>query len=91
LVDSEGAAHFQFREVAGQPIEDAGVVAADEEDLVALQFRVAVESAGQHLHESDEEAVGLREQGDGGEEFEVHDGELGAPGISWRGKGAGRK
>jgi hypothetical protein len=27
---------------------------------------VAIEGAGQHLHGGDEEAVGLREQGDGG-------------------------
>ena len=41
LKDGEGAAHFQFRDVSVQPAEDAGVVAADEEDLVALQFQVA--------------------------------------------------
>ena len=41
LEDDEGAAHFQLCEVAVQPAEDAGVVAADEEDLVALQFQVA--------------------------------------------------
>lgn len=29
LKGGKGAAHFQFREVAVQPIEDAGVVAAD--------------------------------------------------------------
>ena len=46
LEDSKGAAHFQLREVAIQPIEDAGVVATDEEDLVALQFQVAVQGAG---------------------------------------------
>jgi hypothetical protein len=73
LVDGEGAAHFQFCEIAVQPIEDARVVAADEEDLVALQFKVAIEGAGQQLHGGDEEAVGLWEQGDGGEEFDIHD------------------
>jgi hypothetical protein len=81
LEDCEGAAHFQLCEVAVQPIEDAGVVAADEEDLVALQFQVAVQGAGQHLNGDDEEAVGLGEQGDGGVEFEVHDRELGVAGI----------
>jgi hypothetical protein len=49
--------------VAVQPAENAGVVATDEEDLVA----------GQHLHGGDEEAVGLGEQGDSGEEFDFHD------------------
>jgi hypothetical protein len=73
LEDCEGAAHFQFCEIAVQPIEDAGVVAADEEDLVALQFQVAVECTGQQLHGGDEEAVGLGEQEDGGEEFDFHD------------------
>ncbi len=59
--------------VAVQPIEDTGVVAADEEDLVALQFQVAALGFGQHLHGGDEEAVGLGEQGDGREEFDIHD------------------
>ena len=72
LEDGEGAAHFQLCEVAVQPIEDAGVVAADEEDLVALQFQVAIEGAGQQLHGGNEDVEGLGEQGDGGEEFEVH-------------------
>ena len=91
LEDGKGAAHFQFREIAVQPIEDAGVIAADEEDLVALQFQVAVKGAGQHLHGGDEDVEGLREQGDGGEEFDIHDKRLVAAGISGRGKGAGRK
>jgi hypothetical protein len=34
---------------------------------------VAVQGAGQHLHGGNEEAVGLGEQGDGGEEFDFHD------------------
>jgi len=72
LEDCEGAAHIQFCDVAVQPIEDAGVVAADEEDLVALQFQVAVQGAGQQLHGGDEDVEGLREQGDGGEEFDFH-------------------
>lgn len=49
------------------------VVAADEEDLVALQFQVAVEGAGQQLHGGNEDAEGLGEQGDGGKEFDFHD------------------
>jgi hypothetical protein len=39
-----------YCEVAIQSIEDAGVVAADKEDLVALQFQVAIEGAGHHIH-----------------------------------------
>jgi hypothetical protein len=89
LEEGVGAAHFQLSDVAVQPIEDAGVVATDEEDLVALQFQVASLGFGQHLHGGDEEAVGLGEQGDGGEEFDFHDGEQGARGISRRGKGRG--
>ena len=73
LVDGEGAAHFQRCIVAVQPIEDAGVVATDEEDLVALQFQVAVQGTGQQLHGGDEDAEGLGEQGDGREEFDFHD------------------
>ena len=53
LVDDESPAHIQLRDVAVQPAEDAGVVATDEEDLVALQFRVAVEGAGQQLNRGD--------------------------------------
>jgi len=73
LEEGVGAAHFQFREVAVQPAKDAGVVATDEEDLVALQFQVAIEGTGQQLHGGDEEAVGLGEQGDCGVEFDFHD------------------
>jgi hypothetical protein len=36
LIDGEGAAHIQLGDVPVQSIEDAGVVAADDEDLVAL-------------------------------------------------------
>jgi len=58
LEDSEGAAHFYLRDVAVQPIEDAGVVATDEADLVALQFQVAVQGTGQQLHWGDEDTEG---------------------------------
>ena len=91
LEGCEGAAHFQFCEIAVQSIEDAGVVAADEEDLVALQFQVAVQGAGQQLRRGDQDAEGLGEQGDGGEEFDIQERIWVAAGISGRGKGAGRK
>ena len=74
LKGGKGAAHVQLVDVPVQSAEDAGVVAADEEDLVALQFQVAIEGAGQHLHGGDQDAEGLGEQGDGGEEFDFHDG-----------------
>jgi len=73
LEEGKSAAHFQLREVAVQSIEDARVVAADEEDFVALQFQVAVEGAGQQLHGDNEDAEGFGEQGDSGEEFDIHD------------------
>ena len=62
LVDGEGPAHLQFREVAIQPTEDARVVDTDEEDLVALQFQVAVEGAGQQLYGGYEDAAGRVEK-----------------------------
>ena len=46
------------------------MVAADEEDLVALQFRVAALGFGQQLRGGDQDAEGLGSQGDGGEEFD---------------------
>jgi hypothetical protein len=45
--------------------EDAGVVATDEEDLVALQFRWLLWALVSSSAGGDEEAVGLGEQGDG--------------------------
>ena len=91
LVDRKDAAHIQLCEVAVQPAEDTEVVVTDEEDLVALQFQVAIEGAGLQLHGGDQDAEGLGEQGDGGEEFDIHDRIWVAAGISGRGKGAGRK
>ena len=45
LKGGEGPAHVQLGDVPVQPAEDAGVVAADEEDLIALQFKVAIVGA----------------------------------------------
>jgi len=52
---------------------------------------VAVEGTGLQLLGSNEEAVGLGEQGDNREELDFHDRIWVALGISGRGKGAGRK
>jgi len=91
LEGGEGPAHFQLGDVPVQPAEDAGVVAADEEDLIALQFRVTVNGSGHQLHRGDQDVEGLGEEGDGRAEFDLHDREQGASGILGRGKGAGRK
>ena len=81
LKGGKGAADLQLCDVSVQSAEDAGVVAADREDLVALQFQVAVKGAGQHLHGGDEDAECLGEEGDGGEEFDFHDMRRVAAGI----------
>ena len=91
LEGGEGPAHIQLGDVPVQAAEDAGVVAADEEDLIALQFRVAVDSLGHQLHRGDQDVEGLGEEGDSRAEFDLHDREQGASEISGRGKGAGRK
>ena len=91
LEGGEGSAHFQLGDVPVQPAEDAGVVAADEEDLIALQFRVAVDGSGHQLHRGDQDVEGLGEEGDGRAEFDLHEREQGASGISGLGKEAGRK
>ena len=44
---------------------------------------------GHQLHRGDQDVEGLREERDGRAEFDLHDGEQGASGISGRGKGAG--
>jgi len=64
LEGGEGPAHIQLGDVPVQPAEDAGVVAADEEDLIALQFWVAVDGLGHQLHRGDQDVEGLGEEGD---------------------------
>jgi hypothetical protein len=45
----KGPADLFILKSALQPAEDGGVVAADIEDLVALQVKVAVEGLGEHF------------------------------------------
>jgi hypothetical protein len=71
LEGCEGAAHLKRAKAAIQPGEDAGVVAGDEEDLVALQIDVAVEGIYQHLHRGDEDVECLFEQRDAGVQFDL--------------------
>ena len=52
---------------------------------------MAVDGSGHQLHRGDQDVEGLGEEGDGRAEFDLHDGEQGASGISGRGKVAGRK
>ena len=53
LKGGEGPAHIQLGDIAVQTAEDARVVAADEDDLVALQVEMAVDDSGQQLHGGD--------------------------------------
>ena len=48
-------------------------------------------ASGHQLHRGDQDVEGLGEEGDGRVQFDLHDREQGASGISGRGKGAGRK
>ena len=91
LENGKGAALFKFRDVAVQPGEDAGVVAADEEDLVTLQFRLAALGFGQQLRGGDQDAEGLGARETVGRSLISHDRIWAALGISGRGKEAGRK
>ena len=91
LEDCKGAAHFQGGEVAVQPAEDARVVAADEEDLVALQFRWLLRASASISTGAMRTLNGLGEQGDGGEEFDFHDREMGGCGDMRARQGGGAK
>jgi hypothetical protein len=82
LEGGDGAANVQLYDCSVQPAEDAGVVAADEEHFIALQFQVAVESTDQQISGGYEDTEGLRQQGYDGVEFDFHDKELGALEIS---------
>ena len=70
-------------------LRDAGVVAADEEDLVALQFRVAALGFGQQLRGGDQDAEGLVSRETVGRSSISHDRIWAALGISGGGKRRG--
>ena len=72
LEDCKGAANLQLGDVSVEPAEDARVVTADEEDLVSLQVKMAVQGFDQHLHRSDKNIEGLGEQRDCRMEFNFH-------------------
>jgi hypothetical protein len=63
LEGCEGSAHIQVSEIAIQPTQYAGVVAADIQDLVALQVKMGVQGFDQHIRWSDEDIECLFEQG----------------------------
>jgi hypothetical protein len=66
LIDSSTHICSPWQNVAMvQPSEDTGVVATDEKDLVALQFRMAALGFGQHLYGGDLDAEDLGCEGDG--------------------------
>ena len=89
LEGCEGPAHIQLGDVPVQSAEDAEVVAADEEDLIALQFRVVGDGLGNQLHMGNQDAECLGEKGDDRVQFDLHDGEQGVSGISGEARGRG--
>jgi hypothetical protein len=54
----ESSAHIQLCEVAIQAPKDAKIVVTDDEDLVALLFRVSVQGIGQYLKRFQESSRG---------------------------------
>jgi hypothetical protein len=59
LEGCECSADVQVSEIAIQASEDAGMIAADVEDFVALQVETIVESFDQHIHRSNQDVVCL--------------------------------
>jgi len=72
LERGEGPAHVQLGDVPVQAAENAGVVAADEEDFVALQIKAFIEGIDLHLRRCDKDIEGLRKQGDCWMQFDLH-------------------
>jgi hypothetical protein len=77
LKGREGSTHLQLREVSIQATQDTGIVATDEEDLVSLQFQMAVQGIYQHLHRSDQDVECFGEQRDCWVQFNFHDKDMG--------------
>lgn len=59
-----GSTDINIREVMVQATEDAGVVAANEVNLIALQGEMAVEGIDQHLHRGNPKVESISEDGD---------------------------
>lgn len=72
LEAGECSADIQFGDIAIQTTEDAGVVAANEEDFVPLKVEVIVDGIYQQLRRGDQDIEGIFEQGDCGMQFDFH-------------------
>ena len=73
LETGERPAYIQLGDIAIQTAEDAGIVAANEEDLVPLKVQVIVDGIDQHLHRGDKDVESVFLQGDGRMQFDSHD------------------
>ena len=59
LEAGECSAHIHLCDIAAQPTEDAGVVAANEEDFVPLKVEVTVDGIYQHIWRGDQDIEGI--------------------------------
>ncbi len=73
LEAGKGPTHIHLSDIAVQTAEDAGIIAANEEDFVPLQVEVTVDSIYQHLRRGYQDVEGTWEQGDGWVQFDFHD------------------
>jgi hypothetical protein len=67
---------IQLFDVAVQAAEDAGIIAAYEEDFVAPKAGVGFDGICQHLNRGDQDVEGIFEQGNGWVHFDFHDGKI---------------
>ena len=81
LEAGESPAHIHLGDIAIQAAEDAGVVAANEEDFVPLKIEVVVDSIDQHLRWGDKDVEGIFLQGDCWMQFDFHNWIWAVPGI----------
>ena len=68
----EGSPDIQLGDIATQATQDAGVVAANEEDFVPLQVEVGIDGIYQHLRWGNQDVEGVFEQGDCWVQFDFH-------------------